>query len=218
MKHLKLFGSIIALILFLLTLVGFELHTLGTLGRVEPDNHILQQAVVQSSIFALAKLFVLLYIIYILILKAMEVYAVKQQGNKLDDLIDKLSKRFDKEAQEDKPNPKPVEDIDLRSFAPEVSFEQKLVKPLIENFEHFIDYKSAIIEYYRQVGGRKYNVASDVHNNLTYPINHEARYKQVSALIYRKFPDLSIDTVLDVLLDYCEASVREAIIESRDGN
>ena len=63
MKHLRLFGAIIALILFLLALVGFELHTLGTLGRVEPDNPILQQAVVQSSIFAISKVVALLYII-----------------------------------------------------------------------------------------------------------------------------------------------------------
>lgn len=211
MKHLRLFGAIIALILFLLALVGFELHTLGTLGRVEPDNPILQQAVVQSSIFAIAKVVALLYIIYILILKAMEVYAVKQQDDKLEGLIDKLHKSFEKEMQEEKPKVQTVEDIDLDTFKADAVFEKKLIKPLIENFLHFIDYKSAILHYYKCVGEEKYNIAKDIYDNLTYPINTEPGYLEIGNLVARKFPNASRVLVLDILSDFCEASLQETI-------
>lgn len=211
MKHLKALGLIVAVILFLLCLVGFELHTLGRLGRTEPDNPVLQQAVVQSSIFALAKVFVLLYIIYVLILKAMEVYAVKQKGDEIDNLIEKLHKRFDKEMQEDKPKGQPVEDIDLSNFNPNIQFEKKLIKPLIENFKHFIDYKSAILHYYECVGEVRYGIAKDICDNLTYPINTEIRYEEVGNLVARKFPNISRGLILDILLDFCEPSIQQAI-------
>ncbi len=213
MKHLKLFGGIIALILFLLALVGFELNTLGKLGHTEPDNPVLQQAVVQSSILAIAKVVILLYIIYVLILKAMEVYAVKQQGDKLEGLIDKLHKRFDKEMQEDKPKVQPVEDIDLNHFKADAVFEKKLIKPLIENFEHFIDYKSAILHYYECVGEVRYDIAKDICANLTYPINTEIRYEEVGNLVARKFPSAPRDLILDILLDFCEPSLQRFIRE-----
>ena len=211
MKHLKLFGGIIAVILFLLTLVGFELNTLGKLGHIEPDNPVLQQAVVQSSIFAIAKVVVLLYIIYVLILKAMEVYAVKQKGDEIDELINKLHKRFDKEMQEDKPKEQPVEDIDLSNFNPNIQFEKKLIKPLIENFEHFIDYKSAILYYYNCVGEVRYDIAKDICDNLTYPINTEIRYRDVLKLLVNKFPNISSALLSEVLLDFCEPSLQQAI-------
>lgn len=211
MKHLRLFGAIIALILFLLALVGFELHTLGTLGRVEPDNPILQQAVVQSSIFAIAKVVALLYIIYVLILKAMEVYAVKQQDDKLEGLIDKLHKSFEKEMQEEKPKVQPVEDIDLDTFKADAIFEKKLIKPLIENFEQFIDYKSVILEYYRLVGEREHSIAKDIYDNLTYPINTYPRYEEIGKLLARKFYEVPKEVIFDILLDFCGPSLQETI-------
>ena len=211
MKHLKALGLIVAVILFLLCLVGFELHTLGRLGRTEPDNPVLQQAVVQSSIFALAKVFVLLYIIYVLILKAMEVYAVKQKGDEIDNLIEKLHKRFDKEMQEDKPKGQPVEDIDLSNFNPNIQFEKKLIKPLIENFKHFIDYKSAILHYYECVGEVRYGIAKDICDNLTYPINIVHSYEEIGNLLARKFPNTSKEVILNVLLDFCGPSLQQDI-------
>lgn len=213
MKHLKALGLIVAVILFLLCLVGFELHTLGTLGRVEPDNPILQQAVVQSSIFALAKVFVLLYIIYVSILYCIAIYKKVQEDESTQDRIERILNKLTKLSEQS--NVKPVEDIDFPlkqeyEKVNEVEF-KKLVKPLIESYDNFTDYKIAIKNYYYKLSTKHSTIARDLAKYLLTLITTSEEFNIVYNILCERYKEINGEVIFNVLLAYCNTEVRDKL-------
>ena len=213
MKNLKALGLIVAVILFLLCLVGFELHTLGKLGRTEPDNPILQQAVVQSSIFALAKVFVLLYIIYVSILYCIAIYKKVQEDESTQDRIERILNKLTKLSEQD--NIKATESMDFPlkqeyEKVNEVEFKE-LVKPLIENYETFSQYKLAIKDYYYRLSTNHSTIARDLARNLLASITTGEEFSMLYNVLCERYKEINGEVIFNVLLAYCNTEVRDKL-------
>jgi hypothetical protein len=169
MKHLKITGLIVAVIIFLLTVVGINFNTLGELVHSEPLTPALTTAVIDAGILTVFKIIVLLYGIYYCLL---ELYNRHYKNKQEQELFDKIERIIGKHnlKKEQASKPEPVKDIDLNCLAREAEFEptKKVIKPLRDNYDNIEEYYKDIVEYYKVVGEDEFRIAVELSTNWIY--------------------------------------------------
>ena len=206
MKTLIKFGAVITALLFLLCLVGFQLHELGNYSKVQPDNQVLESAIIGASILSIIQLLIYLYLLYIGIIVAVKLYQVyfiqsekdKALESSLNALLDKFKKDMDrpKEAVDSVQFPiKPDVDITKADL-----FAKKLVKPLRLNYERKEEYNQAVLDYCKATSEGHYKTAVEcVTSNVT--ITTERELDNVVAVMSS---NIKVDSVIvaEVLKDF----------------
>ena len=169
MKTLAKIGLIVAVLLFLITLVGFELHQLGEYSKVQPDTTTLQQAVISASIFSIIQLLIFLYLIYldiVVLVKLYKLYIIQAEKDKeLEHNLNKLLEKV-KNIMEEKKSA--VDSVEFPITQPDITkeglFTKKLVKPLYDNYNNTDEYLLDVLMYYKQLGGEQLEIAQELIN------------------------------------------------------
>ena len=167
MKPLAKIGLIVAVLLFLITLVGFELHQLGEYSKVQPDTTALQQAVISASIFSIIQLLIFLYLIYldiVVLIKLYKIYIIQAEKDKeLEHNLNKLLEKFKNSMEEKKTA---VDNVDFPITQPDITkedlFAKKIVKPLYDNYNNTDEYLLDVLMYYKQLGGEQLEIAQEL--------------------------------------------------------